>query len=193
MVAGLRNRPARRPKSPVPGMIVGLAGLMLSGSMFVNAKADLQAYAADPTCVAGLVATLPAAGQCRTEEVLISRIYRTTGRHSHRYVVLGLADGSQLTVSYGRDQYGNVWSGVARRDDRTANAQLFRDKIVTLETRSGRADTADMPADRLNLWGLFGIICGGIGFISALMCLRPSARPLTLHLQRASDEQPIRS
>jgi hypothetical protein len=50
-----------------------------------------------------------------TESVWIDRVYQTTGRGARRHVVFDRNDGSQVTVTYRRDRYGNVWNGVARR------------------------------------------------------------------------------
>src|SRR5450631_3420399 len=97
LLAALRIRPGRRPRSPVPGMIIGLAGLMLRLHVREGQGRSAGVRRRSDECRRSRC-RLAATGQCRTEAVLINRIYRTTGRSSHRYVVLGLADGSRLTV-----------------------------------------------------------------------------------------------
>jgi hypothetical protein len=166
----------RRRGHPVLGIVIGIVGLALAGGMYAGAKLDLGAYSGDPSCL-GSAATRVAGALCRNESISIAKIYRTTGRHSSRYMVLVFGDGSESTVRYAKNRYGNVWNGFAQLRDRTGSAQFFRNAVVAVQTHSGCAETDAMPAERVSWWALFGIVNGVIGIGSALAASR-SAGPM---------------
>jgi hypothetical protein len=165
-VFGAAPRPVYyRRSNPAAGIVVGVLGVVAGAWFFFNADRDVHAYANDPSC-ASLFMTAGQSGACRVESARIESTYVGGGRSSTWRVVLALPDGTNADVNLVREVRGNVWTG-ARRGDEAATVQYFRNRIVQVETRSGRAFTGNMPLEIEQTWALLGIGAGLIGLISA--------------------------
>jgi hypothetical protein len=166
------RRPMVRPvygrRSPIPGIVLGVIGLAVGGTMFGVSSADERTYTTDPSCVAGFALRSEDAGACRTASMRIVQWYWSSGRSAARHIVLADRDGRRWYVTYGGDRRGSVWHGLYDTDDRFANVQFLNGQIVLVETASGLATTTAQPAERVNLWAFLGIAAGIGGVLSAL-------------------------
>jgi hypothetical protein len=155
-------------RSPIPGIVIGVIGLAVGGSMFAVSSADERTYTTDPSCTAGFALRSEDARACRTASMRIAQWYWSSGRGAARHLVLVDASGRRWYVTYGFDRHGSVWRGLYDTDDRFADVQLFDGQIVLVATASGLATTNAQPMARVNFWALLGIAAGLGGIFSAL-------------------------
>ncbi len=169
-----RNAPpgqaaARRSAGGWTFLIVGGIGFLTNAALFISADADLRAYRDSASCRAGLVLAAELDGTCRVGSAIIENAYRTTGKGAATHVVLGFADGHTESVIEQRVLHGGVLAGFRDANDRDATVQQFRGRTALVQTRSGAFETLNMPIERVNEWGVFGIVFGVCGLIGALM------------------------
>jgi len=150
-------------------LIFGAIGLTASGILFTLADADLRAYSDSASCKAGLVLAAPLDGTCVVTSGLITNAYRTSGKSPATHVVIAFSDGHTENVIESHVLSGAVMAGFRDANDRYATIQQFRGHAVLVQTHSGSFETASMPLQRVNEWGVFGIISGIFGLVGALV------------------------
>jgi hypothetical protein len=150
-------------------VVVGTIGLITNGVLFTTADADLRVYNGSSSCRAGLVLAQALDGACTVESAVIQDAYRTSGKGAATHIVLAFADGHTENVIEQQILRGGVLAGFRNANDRAATTQRFRGRTVLVQTDSGSFETLNMPVQRVNEFGLFGIFFGVIGFIGAVL------------------------
>jgi hypothetical protein len=167
-----RDAPTWRRGNPMVHLIVCTAGLLVVGALYFAADADARAFAADPSCAAGLSSGRASAGGCGIETARVVRSWSTHHRSStDRHVELALSDGRDVALVLGRATRGDLWDAVRSGTDRQAIVQAYRGRIVWIATASGGSNTNDMPSERSRFYFFLAIAFAAGGFISAFRLL----------------------
>jgi len=159
---------ARRSAGGWTFLVVGGIGFLINAALFASADADLRAYRTAASCRAGLMLAADLDGTCRVGSAVIENAYRTSGKGAATHVVLRFADGHTESVIEQRIVRGGVLAGFRDAGDRDATIEQFRGHTALVQTRSGAFETLNMPLQRVNELGIFGIIFGIVGLIGAL-------------------------
>jgi len=164
--------PVWRRGNPMVHLVVCTAGLLVVGALFLAADADARAFAADPSCAAGLSGARASTGRCGVETARVVRSWSTRHRSStSRHIELVLSDGRDVALVLGRATSGDLWDAVRTGTDRAAIVQTYRGRVVHIATASGRSNTSTMPSERSQFFFFLAIAFAAGGLISAFRLL----------------------
>jgi len=142
-------------------IVGGFVVVVWSLAILPGANKAMYAYRADATCRSETMAGITTlGGGCRVVEAGITRAWFSSARYlasRSYYLQLALGDGKSVQVRLADDDEA-AWNDVTRPTP--ARAQLFRGKVVLVQTDRGTSATSDRPdyvVLNYELWLLFGL------------------------------------
>jgi hypothetical protein len=150
--------------NPLVPLCFSVAAMAICAGLSLNASSDWRTFRADPYCAAGFAADSSQRSQlCSLTTVSILDHEIVHYRHGTSYYLdLDLGYGQRQRVAL--DSYSAAfWNGVRSGADKTATAQLYRGKVVALETPNGISETDTHPAATTTRYELMGAVFGGMG------------------------------